>query len=122
MHRLDAPAAFDKVASEVIEQFGMAWSRARLTQIIWSGDDSGAKVVLPDAIDHDAGEEGIFRRSDPAGEGGAATGADAAGRAGGNFVLIACRAESDRNAGLHFGARRVVLAAQENVMRGRARV
>ena len=40
----------------------------------------GAEVVLPDAVDHDPGEQRVLRRRDPVRERGAAAGRDAARR------------------------------------------
>ena len=60
---------------EPVEKFGVGGALALGTEIVWGGDDAAAEVLLPDAVDDDAGEEvagAVFGIGDPIGEGVAA--------------------------------------------------
>src|SRR5688572_30288232 len=59
MHGFDRPAAFDELVGEKIEQLGMSRLLAHDAEVIDAADNAFAKMMLPDTVDHDAGEEGI---------------------------------------------------------------
>src|SRR5688572_28230492 len=65
MHRLETVSVLPELACEPVEQLGMRWFRAVTAKVRWRGDNSGAKVVLPQTIDHHARSQGIFRRGEP---------------------------------------------------------
>ena len=68
------PTTVDKFSGEPVEQFRMAGSFAQLAEVIWGGDNAGAKVVLPDSIGDDAGRERVVAIGNPVSESGAASG------------------------------------------------
>ena len=55
--RFELPAVLDQLAGEIIEQLGMRRRIALDAEIVRRADDAAAHVVLPEAIDDDAGEE-----------------------------------------------------------------
>ena len=57
-----------KLAGEKIEKLRMRRRRTLNAKITRRGDDSAAEVIVPDAIDKDAGNEGILRADQPIGE------------------------------------------------------
>ena len=65
MHRLDAPAAFDKLDREPIQQLGVSRTRAIATEVIWRLDDATAEVMTPNAINHHASREWIIGVGNP---------------------------------------------------------
>src|SRR5438874_10810926 len=52
---LEAPVVLHKVAGKLIEQLRMRWRVALHAEIFGRGQNSGAEITLPDAIDHHAG-------------------------------------------------------------------
>ncbi len=90
----------DELRGEVVEQFGVRRLRPGNAEVVGRGDDAGAEVVLPDAVDHDAGEERVLRRRDPVRERGAAARGDAARwpRLDAIACSSACRAQPARRA------------------------
>ena len=68
MHGFDAPALRNEFTGEPIEQFGMRRSRATRAEIARSGDETPAEMMLPDAVDQDAGGERIGRTGKPGGK------------------------------------------------------
>ena len=65
MDRLDAPSLIDEEPSQPVQQFGVGRLLAHLAEVVWIGRQAPAEVVLPDAVDHDPGSEGIARVHDP---------------------------------------------------------
>ena len=61
-------SGLDEAAGEVIEQFGVGRPFAELAEVDWRADDPTAEMLLPDAIDHDAGRQRIVRAGDGVGE------------------------------------------------------
>ena len=57
---LQAPAAGDEAGGELIEQFGMGGPVAHTTEIRGRADDAFAEMMLPDAVDDDAGGERVI--------------------------------------------------------------
>src|SRR5207302_8041905 len=55
---LQAPLVLHKVARKPIEQLGMRWRVALHSEIFGRGQNPGAKVTLPNAVDHHAGGGG----------------------------------------------------------------
>src|SRR5262249_25003792 len=51
-----------------IKEFGVRRLLARCAEVINAVDKAGAEEPGPDAIDHDAGGEGIFGAADPFGQ------------------------------------------------------
>src|SRR5712692_1175817 len=100
----------------------MAGPRTRLAEIAGSGNDAHAKVVLPDAIYHHAGEQGVLRRGQPTREGGAPPATDPTGRPRIDAIRVFGRTERCRHAWLHFRSWRVVLTADQKVMDRRIRI
>jgi hypothetical protein len=58
---LDRPAASDELGGEVVEELGVGRGLAHRAEVVGGADEAFAEVVLPDAVDHDAGEEGVAR-------------------------------------------------------------
>ena len=75
----------------MVEEFGLGWEFALETEVVGRGDDAASEVMVPNAVDDDAGEEvacAVFRIGDPVGE--AATSVAGAGPVGGwGFVPVA---------------------------------
>ena len=92
--------------------------RAGSAEVVGSGDDPGAEVMLPNAVDHDPREERVLGGSDPVCERGTA--------AGGHPICglrdLELPAERRRHSGLHLCAGLVVNAALEQVMHRRGRI
>ena len=61
LNRFQMPAIGDELGGEPIEQFGMRRVAAHRAEIVRRGDDALAEVILPEAIDDDAGRERIDR-------------------------------------------------------------
>ena len=59
-----AAAVFDQAPGEVVEQFGMGRLVARRAEVVRRADDSPAEVMLPDAVDDDARDDGRLLRID----------------------------------------------------------
>src|SRR5215467_301421 len=64
MHGFDRPMTLDESVCQIIEQFGMAGSIPELSKVAWRADDTGAEMVLPDAVHHHARRQWIFRAGD----------------------------------------------------------
>src|SRR5215467_13085687 len=65
VQRLDRPSALDKTRRQIIEQFRMGRSLTPRSKIVGSLNDSLSKVMLPDAIDHHSGCQGILGIGQP---------------------------------------------------------
>ena len=70
----DPPAAFDEIGGEPVEQFGVAGGFAVGAEVAGGADEASAEMVLPDAVDQDAGRERVVFVADPVGQGEAAGG------------------------------------------------
>ena len=75
---LDAPAKrfvplarrrLHELDGEPVEQFGMRWAFALRAEILAGGDQPGAEIRLPNAVDESAGRRGRAAVGQPAGEG-----------------------------------------------------
>ena len=49
----------------MVEEFGVAGKLARLTKVIGRADEAFSEEMLPNAVDHDAGGERVFRIGNP---------------------------------------------------------
>ena len=56
----EIPAVSDEVGREPVQQSGMAGGGAEQTEVVSGGDQSLAKKVSPEAIDEEAGGEGMI--------------------------------------------------------------
>ena len=65
---LDGPAVVDEPGGQVIQQLGVGGLFPGGAEVVRRGDEAGAEVVLPDAVDEDAGGEGIAGTGDGAGQ------------------------------------------------------
>src|SRR5579875_2813875 len=79
-------------------------------------------MMLPDAIDQDAGKQRILRRSHPACEGATSSAADTPLGLRFQTVNVAGCTQGGRHAGLYFSSRSVVQTTPQNVMHRRMRV
>src|SRR6266851_8690986 len=52
MHCFDRPASAHEFRGQIVQQFGMRRRLALNAEIIGAADDSFAKVMMPEAIDH----------------------------------------------------------------------
>src|SRR5262245_33191992 len=52
MYRFDRPPLLDKAVCHIVQQFRMCWPLSQLTEVASARYESGAKVMLPDPIDH----------------------------------------------------------------------
>ena len=112
MHLLDAPAVVDKIASQIIQQFGMGGMRAHASEVAWRGDDAVSEMIMPDAIHHHARRQGIGWIGEPSGQRAAAAGGvDARGRS--NFSVAGI--ENRKEPGLHFVAFCETAASAQNM-------
>ena len=71
MNGLELPAIPDQLAGKPVEQLGMRWKRTRAPEIIRSGDNARAEVMLPKTVHrHPRGEcsGALVRIGDPVGE------------------------------------------------------
>ena len=68
MHGLQTPAGVDEALGEPIEQFRVRGQAALFAEVTRCADESASEVVLPEAIHHDAGGEGIAWVGDGLGE------------------------------------------------------
>ena len=68
----ERPAVFDKPVGEVVEEFGVGWDGSGAAEVVGIAGEALAEVPGPDAVDDDAGGEGISFGGDPVGEGEAA--------------------------------------------------
>src|SRR6185503_14579940 len=68
MQGFDAPALCDEFTGEPIKKFGMRRARAAGAEIARRGHEAPAKMMLPDAVDHDAGGERVGRTGKPGGQ------------------------------------------------------
>ena len=64
----DGPAVFDEAEGEMVEEFGVTGELAGLAEVIGGANDAFTEEVFPNAVDHDAGGEGVFGIGDPVGE------------------------------------------------------
>ena len=69
----DGPTVFNEAAREVVEEFGVAGWGGHVAEVVGGGDEAGAEVLLPDAVDEDARGHGVFGVGDSEGEREAAT-------------------------------------------------
>src|SRR5437660_624025 len=97
----------------------MAGLRPGLAEVVQRGDEAGAEMMLPDAIDQHTSEQRILRRCDPAREGRAPSRADATFWPRLEVEGVLVRAKRGGNTGLHLGSRRGVLATLQDVVRRR---
>ena len=68
MHVLEAPAVFDEGAGEPVEQGGVGGAVAEDAEVFGAGDEAATEVPAPEAVDGDAGGEGVLAGGKPAGE------------------------------------------------------
>src|SRR5207247_10243564 len=68
----EAPARWQELGRQIVEELGMGWRASREAKVVRGGNYPRPKMMLPDAVDRDAGEERILLRCDPAGQGPAA--------------------------------------------------
>ena len=68
VQRLQAPAVFDELDGEPVEQLRMRGRCGAGPEVARGVDESGPEMVRPDPVDDDAGGEGIFRIDDGPGE------------------------------------------------------
>src|SRR5882724_13234462 len=68
MHGFDAPALRDEFTGEPIEKFGMRRPRAPRAEIARRGHETPTEMMLPDAVDQDAGGERVGRTGQPVGQ------------------------------------------------------
>ena len=68
MHLLDRPPVFHELPSQVIEQRGVCWRRAANTKVARCRYETSSKVIVPDAVDHDARSERVVRMREPVGQ------------------------------------------------------
>ena len=68
MQGLDRPTVGDEPGGKPIEQVGVARRPALLAEVVGRGDQTSAEVMLPDAIDHHARKQGVFRVGHPVGQ------------------------------------------------------
>ena len=66
--RLMRPAVLDEPVGQVVEQLGVGGRLAQGAEVVDGGDDAPAEEVVPDAVDHDAGGEGVGGVDDPFGQ------------------------------------------------------
>src|SRR5262249_52788032 len=59
VHALDGPAALDKLGRQVVQKPWMGWLLPHAAEVIWSADDAGPEMVLPQAIDQDTCAERV---------------------------------------------------------------
>ena len=59
MQMLEAPAMFDPIQAEPVEQLWMSRRCAQFAKVTWSRDDRFAKVMHPDPIDKGSYEQRI---------------------------------------------------------------
>ena len=64
----DRPAGADELVGQVVEQFGVARPFAEFAEVARRADDAFAEMVLPDAVDHDAGRQRVVRPRQPFGQ------------------------------------------------------
>ena len=105
----------------MVEQLGVRWPLAEGAEVARGRNQPRTEMVLPDAIDHDAGEERVVRGGDPAGEGQPAPRADLSGRPAVDAKAV-LRVQRGRNPRLHFCGGHVVLSSVQHVMDRRFRV
>ena len=108
---------FDETYSQIVEQFGVRRFCSLRTEIVHRAYDSFAKVPSPNAIDKHARYQGILGRDHPLRESQTAIGAVPFRVLGGvgEFERMLRIVEDQWKSGLHFGARRQVIAARKNV-------
>ena len=71
MKGFEIPSVDDEVLGKVVEESGVGRECSLQAEVVWGGDDSASEVVVPDAVDDDAGEEvagSVFDIGDPVGE------------------------------------------------------
>ena len=91
----------DKPVREPVEQLGVRWRGPHQTKVIGRAHQSLAKVLLPDAVHHDAGGERVVIRRQPVRQAQSAPSAALIGRGKGRLLL-----HQDRRHGwLHLIAR-----------------
>ena len=65
---LDRPVVLDEPGRQPIEQLGVRGPGAHRTEVVRRRHDAFAEMLLPDAVDDDAGRERVARAGDPFGE------------------------------------------------------
>ncbi len=109
----DAPAFGDEAEGEPVEESGVGRGIGAEAEVAGGGDEAAAEVVVPDAVDHDPGGEGVGGVDDGAGQFEAAAalverlavvvaGEDLEEPAG-DGVAEASRAAADEHARVRFG-------------------
>ena len=68
MQGLETPAGVDEAQGQPVEQLGMAGGFGTQAEVAGRLDEAGAEVVLPDAVDQDAGGEWVLWRCDGPGQ------------------------------------------------------
>ena len=64
----EGPAVGDEVVGEVVEEEGVGGGIASGAEVVDGADEAFTEEVHPDAVDEDAGGEGVLRVGDPLGE------------------------------------------------------
>src|ERR1044072_4967249 len=75
MERFKFPPACFKFAGEKIEQFRMTRFSARDAKVIGGAHQADTEMMLPDAIDHEPGNDRVVRGGEPVGKREASSGA-----------------------------------------------
>ena len=125
MHGFEAPALRNEFAGEPIEKFGMRRSRAARAEIARRGHETPTEMMLPEAVDQDAGGERVGRTGKPVGQRRSpARGSrpeETRFRLGGgigafwSLTLLVLVALEDRwKSRLHFVARLLIIAAKKD--------
>ena len=106
MHLLDAPPLGDEAVRQPIEQLRVARRLALDAEVLRGLHQAGAEGELPEAVDGDAGGEGVVRADEPAREGEAVSGLagrqgrEDGGGAGGDFLPLLVVLPADHHEGV----------------------
>ena len=69
VHGLDAPSSLDELGGQPVQQFGMGRGGPQLAEVAGRGHQAPAEVMLPDAVHHHPGRQGMIGLSQPPGQG-----------------------------------------------------
>ena len=64
-HGFGGPTIFDVFGSKPVEEFGVSRLSSRDAEVCRGRDNPGSEEVVPDAVHHDAGSEGVFGVGEP---------------------------------------------------------
>ena len=68
MHGLHAPAPLDELGGQPVQQFRMGRGGPQLAEVSGRGHQAPAEMVLPDAVHHYPGRQGVIGLSQPPGQ------------------------------------------------------